>query len=327
LFLNTKNAKGPVAFYIPTTWSRISRRYPPAIGRGLDARPGPVTGGAIEVNTVPRFVAQDSKGVTYTRIPRLQFPVDKEGRTVLIHDLTHYSKAALYDQVEAWLAGSAAALGQFDVQGAVLPPVRANPLSLRQGPDNLPIKGFGDSLETKALDANTFGFQWKTSAIEPWTGGVWRGTFPEYFRQEGKEMVAVSAADVPDETGLKMAAFPPAGSNQSYTSPDNGNNCWRKPGPKAGPFFVKLSDGSVVTYYWYRFIDQPSLHDADLTDAERTRLQAVAEKIQARWTLQKEYLPPPRRGTLASLDPALLVKPPHGLEIGYVPIAVRQAAG
>jgi hypothetical protein len=31
-------------------------------------------------------------------------------------------------------------------------------------------------------------------------------------------------------------------------------------------------------------------------------------------------------GTLADLDPALLVTPPPGLEIGYVPIVTRQSA-
>lgn len=49
----------------------------------------------------------------------------------------------------------------------------------------------------------------------------------------------------------------------------------------------------------------------------------MVEKIHAQWTEKKEYLPPPSTGTLATLDPALLVKPPRGLEIGYVPIAVR----
>ena len=35
---------------------------------------------------------------------------------------------------------------------------------------------------------------------------------------------------------------------------------------------------------------------------------------------------PPRFGKLATLDPALLVTPPAGLEVGYVPIVTRQEA-
>jgi hypothetical protein len=30
-------------------------------------------------------------------------------------------------------------------------------------------------------------------------------------------------------------------------------------------------------------------------------------------------------GSLASIDPALIVKPPKDLEVGYVPIVTRQA--
>ncbi|MDQ2688195.1 MAG: hypothetical protein M3Y28_10045, partial [Armatimonadota bacterium] len=100
---------------------------------------------------------------------------------------------------------------------------------------------------------------------------------------------------------------------------------WKKPGPKAGPFYAKLTDGSVVTYYWYRFIDQPSLQDADLSDADKVRLQQTVEKMQRAWTSKKEYLPPPTTGSLATLDEALIVTPPKGLEFGYVPIATRQA--
>ncbi|MFI5384593.1 MAG: hypothetical protein ACHQ50_00575 [Fimbriimonadales bacterium] len=326
LFLNTENFKGPVAFYTPATWSRISRQYPPAVGRGLDARPGLVTGGAIEINTVPRLVGHTTDGTTFTRIPGLQFPADKEGRTILIHNLTHYSKDALYRQVESWLAGGATATGQFEERGARVAPVRANPLAVRQGPGNLPIRGCEDWVETAVFGRSTFGLQWKPSVLEPWTGNIRRGSFPQYFRQEGKELTSVTADRVPDETGLKAASFPLAASDKAYTSPDSGDNCWKRPGPKAGPFKARLSDGSVVTYYWYRFIDQPSLQDADLSEAEKRRLQAIAEKIQAHWTPQKEYMPPPSIGSLAGLDPALLVKPPRGLEVGYVPIAVRQSA-
>jgi hypothetical protein len=324
MFLNAQNFKGPVAFYTPVTWSRISRRHPPAVGRGLDARPGLVTGGAIEINTVPRLVGQDANGVQYSRIPRLQFPVDAQGRTILIHNLTHYSKDALYRQAETWFAGQVAASGKFDEKASVVPPCTARPLSVRQGTEKLPIRGYEHWVETCTMDKTTFGLQWKSSVLEPWTGSVRRGNFPEYCKQEGKELLAVAAAAVPAETGLKEARFKPAATHQVYASPEAGDNCWKKPGPKAGPFQVKLGDGSVVMYSWYRFVDQPALQDADLSDAEKHRLQAIVEKIHTQWTAEKEYMPPPTMGTLAALDAALMVTPPRGLEIGYVPIVTRQ---
>jgi hypothetical protein len=64
---------------------------------------------------------------------------------------------------------------------------------------------------------------------------------------------------------------------------------------------------------------------ADLTDAEREEAQRRIELLHRTWTKDRDYLPPPTTGALAELDPALLVMPPKGLEIGYVPIALRQA--
>lgn len=326
MFVNAKNFKGPVAFYTPATWSRISRRHPSAVGRGLDARPGLVTGGAIEINTVPRFVGQDRQGTTYTRIPRLQFPADSEGRTILIHNLTHYSKAALHKDVERWMSGGEAASGRSDTQGASVPTCKANPLELRQGEDNLPIRGCENWVETRAFDKSTFGLQWKCSALKPWTGKLRRGSFPQYCKQVGQELMVVTADAVPPETGLSKAEFLSAATDESYTSPDKASDVWHEPGPKAGPFQAQLGDGSVVLYSWYRFIDQPALQDADLSAAAKVRLQGIVEQMHKRWTPQSEYLPPPAMGTLAALDPALLVKPPRGLEVGYVPIALRQSA-
>jgi hypothetical protein len=61
---------------------------------------------------------------------------------------------------------------------------------------------------------------------------------------------------------------------------------------------------------------------------ERIRRQEAeaqrVEKLHRHWPIDRDYLPPPSRGELASLDPALIVTPPPGLEAGYVPIAIRQ---
>ena len=324
LFINSGNFKGPVAFYTPATWSRISRQHAPAEGRGLDARPGLVTGGAIEINTVPRFLAEDSQGTTFTRIPHLQFPADEQGRTVLMHNLTHYSKGALYDQVATWKAGGDAPTGEFAMNASVVPPCKALPLEVKQA--GKWIRGCEQWVETTTVDPTTFGLQWRPEVLEPWIGPMRRGSFPEYFQQNGDEFLAVDADAVPAETKLKAARFAPARTVQSYTSPsDAENNVWTEPGPQAGPFQAKLGDGSVVTYSWYRFIDQPALQDADLSDAAKERLQSLVEKIHTRWTRDKDYLPPPTLGTLATLDSALIVTPPPGLEVGYVPIVTRQA--
>ena len=83
----------------------------------------------------------------------------------------------------------------------------------------------------------------------------------------------------------------------------------------------------MVTYYWYRFADQPALLNAGLTPDEREQLQKRVEKIHRYWPKDRDYFAPPTVGTLVDLDPAQLVTPPKGMEAGYVPIAIRQEWG
>ncbi|MCL4194040.1 MAG: hypothetical protein KJZ87_20050, partial [Thermoguttaceae bacterium] len=158
-------------------------------------------------------------------------------------------------------------------------------------------------------------------------------TLPEYYRlttneKQKTEWVPVPAAEVPAETGLAEFTFhrPNRSGTEAYVTPEEPTSCWKKPGPAAGPFRVRLGDGSTVTYYWYRFADQPAMLNANLTDQEREAMQARVEKLHRQWTKDRDYLAPPKAGTLADLDPAVLVTPPKGLEAGYVPIVTRQAS-
>ena len=140
-------------------------------------------------------------------------------------------------------------------------------------------------------------------------------------------MVAVAAAEVPDETKLKAQTFAPAGKGRAYTSPTGKGSVWSTPGPKSDPVTVTLTDGSKVTYAWYRFVDQPSLQQFKFSDAVKERLQARVELLHKHWTADHDYIPPPTSGRLATLDGAMLVTPPKGLEVGYVPIVTRQEPG
>ena len=118
-----------------------------------------------------------------------------------------------------------------------------------------------------ALDDVTYGYKWTKDAVT--AAGEKDGplvTLPEYYRLERDEKgrvrwAAIKPKDVPAETGLAKVDFPKrrAADRRPYVTPDEANSCWKKPGPAAGPFEAKLGDGSVATYYWYRFADQPAL--------------------------------------------------------------------
>jgi hypothetical protein len=184
------------------------------------------------------------------------------------------------------------------------------------------------------ISSNTFGYRWNNSWVkrtDTKEGAL--ATLPEYFhlvtnQNQKVEWAPVRQEDVPAETGLVEFRFkrPREERPEPYLTPDDPMSCWKRPGPVAGPFQSRLGDGSVVTYYWYRFADQPAMLNADLTNQEREAVQAKIEKIHMSWTKDREYLPPPTTGKLAEIDPALIVTPPPGLEIGYVPIVTRQAA-
>jgi len=315
-FLSAANFKGPIAYYIPETWSKIGKlfNYPFIYGRGLDARPGNMGGGAMEINTVPCFEAKYTHGVVYSKIPQLQFPIDDQGRTLLVQDVTYYSKAALYDAFRVWRDGGSACSGRFDDSGACKPTLKTRTPRFDQAGKE--ITGVDKVFDTKVFESNVWGLQWYDSDISP------NGVFPQYFKHVGDKLVAVSAADVPPETQLLNKEFKLTERGEPYTSPTAG--VWGNPGPVRGPFSVTLADGSMVTYSWYRFVDQPSFQQYKWSDEKKAKLQSFVEKIHANWPIDRDYMTPPSSGSLATLDPALIVTPPEGLEVGYVPIVTRQ---
>jgi hypothetical protein len=333
LFLNTRNFKGPVAFFTPYFWSRGAVADPRLAGMLLDSRPaGPNRALQMETQYIPSVQSTDEKGETYARIAPTSFPRGPEGNSVVLHRVTAYSKQALWDAVKAWFEGGAPAGGTIDPLGASM-----YSFSGQGGAtwkiDKAPLawKSFASPM---APDSTTFGYRWNDQLVtrkDTKDGSL--VALPEYYRlvndnNKKPEWVVVPPKDVPVETGLAKVSFnrPREDRPEPYVTPDDAKSCWKKPGPVAGPFQTHLGDGSVVTYYWYRFADQPALLNADLTDRERESLQARVEKLHRNWKKDRDYLAPPTIGKLADVDPALIVTPPPGLEAGYVPIATRQAA-
>lgn len=336
LFLNTRTFKGPVCFFTPFFWSHAAVGEPRLTGQLLDARPSePDKPLQMETQYVPAFQAADAKGEAYARIAPTAFPFGADGDSLVVHALTAYSSRALWDAVETWFAGGAAATGAIDPAGACRHRFRGDsgatwriyaPPTPKQ--ERAPV-AWDACAHSVAIDEHTFGYRWSKAWRHADGNLAW---LPEYYRlatdaKKRSVWLPVKPEDVPPETGLADVRFERAREKapEPYVTPDDAASCWKRPGPKAGPFQARLGDGSVVTYAWYRFADQPALLNADLTDQEREALQTRIEKLHRNWTKERDYLPPPTIGKLAELDPALIVTPPQGLEVGYVPIALRQA--
>lgn len=333
LFLNTGNFKGPLTFFLPYFWSRPSVEKPELAGLFIDTRPSePNKAVQMETQHIPAYIAKDAKGETYARVAPTQFPGKADGEAPLIHRITAYNKAALWDGVEAWFEGGKPVTGEIDPKAAGVHTFESKGgATWRIYPPNTPREkrapvNWSSYAVPVAFDQFTYGYKWSKQI----QGSPVK--LPEYYQlikdKKDKELwMVVDPEDVPAETGLAKVEFPRAKKTpqKPYVTPDDATSCWKKPGPSAGPFQTKLGDGSVVTYYWYRFADQPALLNADLSDAERESLQKRVEKLHQNWKKDLEYLPPPTIGKLADLDPALIVNPPKGMEVGYVPIVTRQA--
>ncbi len=341
LFLNTRNFKGPVAFFTPYFWSHGSVAEPRLAGKLLDTRPSnPNRALQMETQYVPAVQATDSKGETYARIARTFFPGGPGNESVLVHQITSYNNTALWDAVKSWFEGGSPASGAVDPRGACVHTFTGGggatwriytPATPEKKRTPLAWNSFASPV---AIASNTFGYRWDYQLAkrnDSKAGSL--VTLPEFFhlvtnKNQKLEWMPVRAEDVPAETGLVEFRFKRRREQASepYVTPENATSCWKRPGPVAGPFQSRLGDGSVVTYFWYRFADQPALLNADLTAKEREDLQARVVKLHRNWTKDRHYLAPPTVGQLAEIDPALIVTPPPGLEVGYVPVVTRQAA-
>lgn len=333
LFINAANFKGPVAAFTPFFWSRVAIDNPKARGMFLDILPSdPNKAYEMETQFIPCAIATDSKGEQYLRLASTQFPVGPDGTSLIMNNVMVYSRKALWDRVNGWLEGGQPVGKTIDVDGACQ--VKFNGkiwMTWRVYEEGLPGEkatpiDIGSFIAVDQSDPASLRFIWKKSKLI----GIRKTRYgnllvlPEYYRLVNGTWVAVAPEDVPPETGLKKVTFAKKETLGPRVTPAESERYGKEPGPVAGPFKVKLGDGSTVTYYWYRFADQPSLLNADLTPEEREEIQRKVEKIHRLWTKNRNYLPPPSAGKLAEIDPALIVTPPKGLEVGYVPIVTRQ---
>lgn len=328
LFINSINFKGPLAFWIPATWSKISIGRDSVSGRGLDQRLAVVNQASIEVGRLPYFMKKTSTGEVYTKIPRLQFPVNTTSESPFMVGLSYFSAEALYSKVMKWFDGGERASGSFNGGIGTLANLRVNPINLRQSSQGFPID-VSDvvSVEKQEGFNSSFGFKWKSAT----TAGV----FPQYYKKSFDKMVAVPETSVPENLGLITKTFTPTTDGAPFdvikdeVAVNPLYSAYGFPIPTSDLDTVNLNDGTRVIYKWYKFVDQPSLQQYNMTIKEKNQLQQRVEKIHKEWGINQPYMPDPIKSNgptpdLVTFDQGLIVTPPHGKEFGYVPIALKQ---
>ena len=163
----------------------------------------------------------------------------------------------------------------------------------------------------------------------------------------GTNPTPVPVANVPEQVkgALDIRAFEKTRRNDGrYLGPPGASEtaCFDNPGPApADPrlYCTRTRSGNWIGFKWYRFVDQPEMNQvfaslpADQRDAAKCYMQARIERLheaqQSTGASLPQWFDAPQGdaqlpGPKASIDAALLVTPPAGLEKGFVPISISE---
>ena len=167
----------------------------------------------------------------------------------------------------------------------------------------------------------------------------------QYYEMQGTAVVPVEEKDVPLELAeLAYGTIPyttslsphelseEGGYNESIT-PDyscyvcaNGDICDQE------IHQTILDDGSIISYQWFRFRDQPLFqgliqdYPETYTEEYLEDLQQLIEQMHKDWGSSQLFLERPTTLDelhLVEIDHGLLVEPPQGKEFGWVPIVTQ----
>lgn len=116
--MNTENFKGPVAFFLPTFWTKPALEDSSLEGLFLDTRPSePVSSYGFETATLPTVHSTDNNGNIYFKVLPTRYPLTNGNESVLLNRPMVYSKAAMWDNVQAWFNGGAVSPTAFVQNG------------------------------------------------------------------------------------------------------------------------------------------------------------------------------------------------------------------
>ncbi len=339
LFLQTSNFSGPVCFFTPYHWSKYSLKNDKVIGKGFDN--SPLTVNSIyqrETNVVPAKKWTAPNGDTYYRTTVYTMPADGDniGR---FGSLPMTLDSTKWEQFKSWFDGGSPAPTEFAKKEIHFRKFKRANLAFKLDKKVRVATGsFARSKNDK--DSSAAAFEWQGDLIKRFDKNLVQ--MPEYYllKKDAKAAKPIPESDVPTESKLTGLKFPEdvkqdfnfkGFNSEPVTTPLNPDykfsnditSSWSKPGPVAGPFKAKLSDGSQVVYYWYKFNEQPAMLNSDMDEAERELVQKRVELMHESWSGNDRYFPKPAQ-KLAAMDKGVMVTPPKGLEIGYVPICAHQ---
>lgn len=151
-----------------------------------------------------------------------------------------------------------------------------------------------------------------------------RCSIPQYY-QGGKSIPPSQASAALRKQSFRMQKDSAQAYDALSKAPAGG--CRDSPGPSDKKLYcARTIDATWVGYRWYRFVDQPGLQQAGLSQGEKDFMQQRVETLHkmlptpvSHWINGRKFDEPS-----AKVDPAAIATPPSGMEHGYVPIILYQ---
>lgn len=317
LIVNSLNFKGPIAFYVPSIYTLINKLDSKINGTGFDTKEFYAPSIALEVNTVPSWTSIDNSGTIYRKVPPITFPITSNSNTSLVFtDLTNYSKQAIWNQFENYYTNNLIPT-KIDYLGSKTATISSTNF-------NLDMSDFSEKIQLNNSIRLTSRINSTGNTEILFTGLSSDSTLPQYYKKIGSSWTPINSSDLPKSTLLANLEFSTLQNKNISDLSTDSKSKWSSENWSAGPFEVKLNDGSTVKYVWYKFINQPAISKLNISSESKMKVQELVENMHKQYSDNSLTIAPPSTGALVKIDPNLLVKPPLGLEFGYVPIAIGQ---
>lgn len=320
MVLDSVTFSGPVAYWLPELFRErrpgSSTSIPDLGKRGVSMQLGSM---GFEWNTVRALKA----GSVY-KLPRMAFPADGEGgRGVLMRNMRGYADADVYDILEAALeAGAPVNASQLMGEGQPTQYCNAGVRDARYNVDGSRSFKLGTHMTSRE------GAECVWSIDIDSNGEDRPGHVPQYRDADSSDLAPLPESDV--NGALREYPWPfPARFSRTYdvlASPPSGG-CLTSPGPSDATLYcVRTKSPSVLGYKWYKFTEQPVMQRMRLTAEQKAYMQRRIETLHASTPRLSQWIKErgARANGLAELEASLLVRPPAGMDVGYVPVAVYE---
>lgn len=316
LIFDSENYAGPVAYFVPEYWKMRAKGDEEETQNYTDMSNTPeiqiFASPAWECHGMPNYVDGDVHKLMNMALLQVN------GRTVLWMGQRSHQDNELMDLLEEALSS-----GRLDTT-----------MLLKDGANRPKCGGHGDA---------SFGdvAAWATynDVIEDgdclWALKIKNSSCPDtglcslpQFYKDGSPVDPSQASAALRTSRFQMQEISTSFKYDALSEAPKGG-CRDSPGPADGTLYcVQSVDDSWIGYRWYRFVDQPGLAQQKLSETQKKFMQGRVEALHrmtpspvTKWINGRNA----EAEGMARVDPAAIVAPPRGLEVGYVPIVLYQS--